>query len=217
MCVKPRKLNVSGFPSPRRFRFATANGPNSRRRVFSGCRWRKERHRSQRELPKPLRQLRPELFGIRLHLESQDDVVRKPHDDHVAAGSLPTPGLHPQVKGVVEIDVCQERRSTAALWRSFLHLQVLPILQHAGVQPFLDEPHDAPVRNPVLDELHQPFVRNSVEGTYDTLPIIRTFPRESRLSALAIRSTVNRSGFLGRSFGTVDGFSFSSCRTAANL
>ena len=35
----------------------------------------------------------------------------------------------------------------------------LPVLQHAGVQPFLDEPHDAPVRNPVLDELHQPFVR----------------------------------------------------------
>ena len=32
----------------------------------------------------------------------------------------------------------------------------LPILQHAGVQPFLDEPHDAPVRDPVLDELHQP-------------------------------------------------------------
>ena len=27
ICVKPRKWNVSGFPSPRCFRFLTANGP----------------------------------------------------------------------------------------------------------------------------------------------------------------------------------------------
>jgi hypothetical protein len=34
MCIKPRKLNVSGFPAPRLLR---SNGPNSRRRVLSGC------------------------------------------------------------------------------------------------------------------------------------------------------------------------------------
>src|SRR5439155_160249 len=41
ICVKPRKLNVSGFPSPRRCRLLIANGPNSSSRVFSGCnsRW----------------------------------------------------------------------------------------------------------------------------------------------------------------------------------
>jgi hypothetical protein len=37
MRVKPRKLNVSGLPSPRCFRFLTANGPNSSKHVFSGC------------------------------------------------------------------------------------------------------------------------------------------------------------------------------------
>src|SRR5262249_2188702 len=37
MCVKPKKLNVSGFPSPRRFRLSIANGPNSSSRVFCGC------------------------------------------------------------------------------------------------------------------------------------------------------------------------------------
>src|SRR5215470_8677874 len=37
MCVKPRKSNVSGFPSPLRFRFSSANLPNSIRRVLSGC------------------------------------------------------------------------------------------------------------------------------------------------------------------------------------
>ncbi len=37
ICVKPRKLNVSGFPLPARRRFSAANGPNSSSRVFSGC------------------------------------------------------------------------------------------------------------------------------------------------------------------------------------
>src|SRR5215472_11419694 len=37
MCVKPRKSNVSGLPSPLRLRFSSANLPNSIRRVLSGC------------------------------------------------------------------------------------------------------------------------------------------------------------------------------------
>jgi hypothetical protein len=36
MCVKPRKSNVSGLPSPLRSRFCSANRPNSIRRVLSG-------------------------------------------------------------------------------------------------------------------------------------------------------------------------------------
>ena len=76
----------------------------------------------------------------------------------IAVRPLLTPCLDPQVEHVVQIDVGQQRRGTAALRRPFLHSYPFPILQHAGVQPFLDQPHDAPVRNPVLDELHQPFV-----------------------------------------------------------
>ncbi len=34
-CVNPRKSNVSGFPSPRRFRFLIAKRPNSISRVLS--------------------------------------------------------------------------------------------------------------------------------------------------------------------------------------
>src|SRR3954463_5380522 len=37
MNVKPRKVKVSGLPSPRRFRLAAAKRPNSSRRVLSGC------------------------------------------------------------------------------------------------------------------------------------------------------------------------------------
>jgi len=108
----------------------------------------------------------------------------------------------------MKIDVRQKRRSPSALRRSFPHPYSFPILQHAGPQPFLDEPHDAPIGHPMLDELDQPFVGKPIEGTYDTLPIIRTFPRESRLSVLVIRSKVNHSLFLGPSIGTVDCISF---------
>ena len=34
---------------------------------------------------------------------------------------------------------------------------------------------------------------DSIEGTYDTLPVIRTFPRESRSFVLVIRAKVNHS------------------------
>src|SRR5215467_1529814 len=37
MKVKPRKLKVSGFPSPRTLRSSPAERPNSISRVFSGC------------------------------------------------------------------------------------------------------------------------------------------------------------------------------------
>ena len=36
-CVKPRKSNVFGLPSPRFCRSASAHQPNSSSRVLSGC------------------------------------------------------------------------------------------------------------------------------------------------------------------------------------
>src|SRR3989454_10324948 len=50
----------------------------------------------QSELPKSFDKLCPEPLGVRFALESNHDVVRKPHDDHVAAGLLPSPCLHPE-------------------------------------------------------------------------------------------------------------------------
>jgi hypothetical protein len=91
----------------------------------------------------------------------------------------------------MEIDIRQQRRCTAALRRPFLHAYSFSILQHARVQPFLDEPHNAPVRDAMLDELHKPFVRNRIEGSHYTLPIISTFPRELQLFALGIRLKVS--------------------------
>src|SRR5438034_11105692 len=58
-------------------------------------------------------------------------------------------------------------RGAAALRRPLLHPCSLPLLQHAGVQPFLDEPHDASVRDAVLDELHEPSVVDGIEESTD--------------------------------------------------
>ena len=117
----------------------------------------------QVELLHAFRELRPELFGIRFAAESNHDVIGETHDNHISVRPLLTPCLNPQVEYVMKIDVGQERRGTAALGRPFFRPYPLPILQHAGLQPFLDEPHDAPVRDAMLDELYKPFVRNRIE------------------------------------------------------
>ena len=64
----------------------------------------------QTELPKTLGKFGQEPFGIRLALEANHDVVRVPHDDHIAMRLLSTPCLSPQIEGVMEIDIRQQRR-----------------------------------------------------------------------------------------------------------
>jgi len=162
----------------------------------------------QVELPHSLVKFRPKLIGIRFPLEAKHDIVRKTHHDHVAVGALAAPCLDPQVEHIMEVNVSQQRRSTTTLRRPFLHTYSLPILQHARVEPFLDQPHNAPICDPVLDELDQPFVGEMIEGLYDTLPIIRTFPRKSRLFAGVIHSKVNRSLFFKPPIGTVGCISY---------
>src|SRR5260370_25286745 len=110
----------------------------------------------QVELPHSLGEFRPELFGIRFALESNHDIVSKSHHDDITVRPLLTPRLDPQVEHVMKIDVGQKRRSTPALRRPFLHSYPFPIFQHAGAQPFLDQPHDACSRN-----ASSPFCRTS--------------------------------------------------------
>src|ERR1700741_2645255 len=121
----------------------------------------------QVELPHSLREFRPELFSIRFALESNHDIVCESNDDDIAVRPLSTPRLDPQVEHVMKIDIGQKRRSTSALRRSFLHTYSLPILQHARIEPFLDQSHNAPICNPVLDELDQPFVGKPIEKTFN--------------------------------------------------
>src|SRR5712691_5642333 len=121
----------------------------------------------QTELREPLTQISQKPLGLRPVLEPHDEVVRVPHDDHVAVDVRLPPPLSPEVERIVQVHVGQERRDAAPLGRAFFTPCPRPVLQHAGVEPLLDQPHDAPVRNPVLDELHQPLVVHGLEKPTD--------------------------------------------------
>src|ERR1700732_3009857 len=93
----------------------------------------------------------------------------------------------------MKIELRQKRRGTSALGCPFFHSYSLPILQHAGLQPFLDEPHNAPVRNPVLNELHKPFVREAIEKAFDVqiehpVHFLRKQSRVQRIQRLMLAS-----------------------------
>jgi len=104
----------------------------------------------QAESIEPVAQLSPELHGVLPMLESDDEVVREAHDDHLAPRLPSSPAPDPEVEHVVQVEIGQERADAATLDRAGLTLCSLPLLQHAGPQPFLDEAHDAPVPHTVL-------------------------------------------------------------------
>ena len=102
--VKPRKLKVSGLPSPRRARRAAAKRPNSIRRVLSGC--------SDSENSANRSRMASQNAGISLALEAEDNIVGIAHDDHVARGLAPSPTLGPEVEDVMQVDVGQHGETT---------------------------------------------------------------------------------------------------------
>src|SRR5262252_8066148 len=96
--------------------------------------------------------------------ETRDKIVSKTDEDRLSARLLSSPSLDPKVECVVEIDVRQQRADTAALNRSYLTLHSLALFQHARLEPFLDQAHDASVGYAVLNKLHQPSLIESVGG-----------------------------------------------------
>ena len=64
----------------------------------------------QSEPTKSIDKFFPEPFSIQFALEPSHNIIRKPHDDHIAGGQLPTPRQGPQIKCVVKVDVRQQRR-----------------------------------------------------------------------------------------------------------
>ena len=49
-------------------------------------------------------------MGIGLALEPHDDIVRIAHNDHVAGGFPLSPAVGPEVEGVVQVDIREQRR-----------------------------------------------------------------------------------------------------------
>src|SRR5439155_5404435 len=135
----------------------------------------------------PLAQLGEALLSLLPMLESHDEVIGEAHDHDISARLLLSPPLDPEIEHVVQVKIGQQRTDAPALYRPHLAPCPRALLQHAGVQPFLDESHDAPVRHAVLDELHQPPMVEGVEGNGHTLPTSKGFRRALRSPVRTIR------------------------------
>src|SRR5215813_1484683 len=59
----------------------------------------------QSKLAQTLSQILQKAIGVRLILESQDDVVRVAHDHHLALRPLLAPDVHPEIETVVQVHV----------------------------------------------------------------------------------------------------------------
>src|SRR5512145_1420557 len=111
----------------------------------------------------PFLKLAPKPLPILSVLETNDEVISKPHHHHVPSRLLFPPLANPQVQHIVQVDVGQQRTDTSALYRSLLALYEFAILQHSGLEPLLNQPHHAPIRYTMLDKLNQPSVHQGIE------------------------------------------------------
>src|SRR5215471_8678279 len=107
-------------------------------------------------------QLRQEPFCFIPVLESCHEVIRKANEDDLSARVPLSPLPDPEVECVVEIDIRQQRANTPTLNCPYLTLHPFALFQHAGLEPFLNQVHDAPIGYAVLDEFHQPSLIESV-------------------------------------------------------
>jgi hypothetical protein len=90
------------------------------------------------------------------------------------------------------------------LRRTFIRRSYESVLQHTRLEPAPNQSQETLIVHAPCDLPHQSVVVNSVKGSRYTLPIISTFPRESQLSALAIRLKACLSTFFGRHTGKGD-------------
>src|SRR5829696_1957801 len=155
-----KKVEALGFPLSTRFSLLDRKATKLNHARFLGIQF-------QFELGEALCQFMMKLLSVLLVLKAHHEVISPAHHYHRAFGLCLTPVLHPEVEHVVQIEVSQQRRGTAALWRSFFAAPPLSFFQHARVQPFADESHHAPVSYAVLDELYQPFMVQLIEERAD--------------------------------------------------
>ena len=95
--------------------------------------------------------------------KSNDDIVGVSHDHHSARGLVPSPALGPQIEHVVQVDVGEQRRNHRPLPRPLFTDCDDPVLQHARLEPLLDQADDAWIGDPMLDKTDQPTLADFVE------------------------------------------------------
>src|SRR6201981_131957 len=119
-------------------------------------------------------------YQVRFPLASavDDDVVRVALEREM----LPLP-QHPQIKRVMQKQVGQQGTDDTALPRATLTFQQVSLCVLCWrIQPAFDIEDEPLVFHVLPDCSHNQIVVEDVKGTYDTLPIISTFPKRSALS-----------------------------------
>ena len=165
-----REVSLSGFPATmretqkvKRLRFAVASVSSVLLRIAAKLDdSRLVGMQLQSELREALAQFRQKPLCFMTMLEARNEVISKTDEDHLSVRLLLSPSLDPEVEYIVQIDIRQQWADAPTLHGSYLTLDSLALLQHASVQPFLDQTHDAPVGYAMLDEPHQPSVIESV-------------------------------------------------------
>src|SRR5262249_7160282 len=76
----------------------------------------------------PFHKLAQKLVPVVSVLKSHNEVVGKPHHDHISSDLYSSPLLDPQVKHIVQVDIGQKRTDAPALDRPPLHLSMLALL-----------------------------------------------------------------------------------------
>ena len=98
LCVKPRKLNVAGLPSPRVPPISLRIAAELDDPRFVGM-------QIQPELREALAQFCQKLLCLRTILKADDEVIRETDDDDIAVRPLLSPSLGPKVEHIMKIEV----------------------------------------------------------------------------------------------------------------
>src|SRR5664280_635233 len=127
----------------------------------------------QAEPGETLHQVRVEPLGVSTMLKADNEVVGKPHDDHVTVSLPPSPLPGPKIEDMVEVEVREQGGNRRPLRGSLLAGRPLAVLDNSRVQPFLDEPQDPLVRDAMLDEPPHPSV---VDGVVEPTDVSIEYP-----------------------------------------
>jgi site-specific DNA recombinase len=127
-----------------------------------------------------------------------DDTITIRHSISVPQQSSPQGGNLPPSRTGGQHYLLRKGSEWPALRRAFIHRTHQPVLHHARLQECSDQPQHSLVGDTQRNRFHQPVVVHPIKGSYDTLPIIRTFPSESRSFVLVIRLREGRLSFFER-------------------
>src|SRR5215813_13807825 len=104
---------------------------------------------------------------LMLMLETDDLIVSKAHDDHVAVRLGLAPSLDPQIIPVVQVDVGKDWGNHRTLRSANLTARHPSVLDDADFEPFRYQAQDALVRDTVLEETDDPRVGHGIVKALD--------------------------------------------------